>query len=45
MIIKPITLQIEKRVWDEFKSITPRSIKLNDALVDVIEIHIKRLKK
>jgi len=36
MKIKPITLEIEKELWDKFKNVTPRDITLNDAVVDLI---------
>ena len=35
--IKPITLEIEKRLWQEFKEVTPRTITLNDAIVMLIK--------
>ena len=35
--IKPITLEIEKELWDKFKEITPRTITLNDAIVMLIK--------
>jgi len=35
--IKPITLEIEKDLWEAFKRKIPRIIKLNDALVSLIE--------
>jgi len=41
-LIKPITLEIDKKIWERFKEITPRTIKLNDALVKLI---IKKLKE
>ena len=40
--IKPITLEIEKKTWDSFKLIIPRTITLNDAVVELIEKEIKK---
>lgn len=37
MLIKPITLEIEKPLWESFKDIIPRTITLNDAVVDLIK--------
>jgi len=37
MKIKPITLEIEDILWNEFKEITPRTITLNEALVGLIK--------
>ena len=36
-LIKPITLQIEQEVWQKFKSIVPRTIKLNEAVANLIK--------
>ena len=41
-LIKPITLEIEKEIWDIFKESIPRTITLNDAIVDLIEKEVKR---
>ena len=35
--IKPITLEIEKGVWERFKETVPRTTTLNDALVELIK--------
>ena len=35
--IKPITLEIEKEIWNKFKEKTPRTITLNDAIVELIK--------
>ena len=35
-IIKPITLKMKKGTWEVFKSITPRSTKLNEAILQLI---------
>lgn len=40
-IIKPITLEIEKEIWDKFKEIIPRTITLNQALVELIKKEIE----
>uniref|UniRef100_A0A6M3IDY9 Antitoxin n=1 Tax=viral metagenome TaxID=1070528 RepID=A0A6M3IDY9_9ZZZZ len=34
--IKPITLEIEKELWTKFKEMTPRTVRLNDAIVELI---------
>ena len=39
--IRPITLEIDKELWNKFKSITPRTITLNDKIVELIENEIK----
>jgi len=36
-LIKPITLEIEKKLWDEFKEKTPRTKTLNEAVVELIK--------
>ena len=36
-IITPITLRIQRKLWEQFKDKTPRSKKLNDAVVELIE--------
>ncbi len=33
---KPITLKMKKGTWEVFKQITPRGIKLNDAIMQLI---------
>jgi hypothetical protein len=33
---------IETKLWEEFKDKVPRSINLNDALVDLIKQEVKR---
>lgn len=40
--IKPITLEIEKSLWEKFKEVIPRIITLNDAIVELIENRIKK---
>ena len=36
-LIKPITLEVEDSLWNQFKGKIPRTITLNDALVDLIK--------
>ena len=43
--IKPLTLEIEKEIWDRFKEITPRTKTLNDAVVDLIKNYLLKVKK
>jgi len=38
--VRPLTLEINKDIWDQFKEITPRSITLNDAVVEIIKNYI-----
>jgi hypothetical protein len=40
--IKPLTLDIEKDLWEHFKEITPRTITLNDAIVELIKNKVKK---
>jgi len=40
--IKPITLEIEEDLWAKFKDLIPRSITLNDAIVNLIEKECKK---
>jgi len=35
--IKPITLEIEEKLWKKFKEKTLRTITLNNAIVDLIK--------
>jgi hypothetical protein len=35
--ISPITLKIDKEIWEKFKEKTPRTITLNDAIVELIK--------
>ncbi len=39
-IIAPITLKMKKGTWEIFKDFTPRNIKLNDAVVKLIQKYI-----
>ena len=36
-VIKPITLKMSKGLWETFKACIPRTKKLNDAVVDLIQ--------
>lgn len=36
-LVKPITLEINSELWNKFKDYTPRTIKLNDAVVALIK--------
>lgn len=40
--IKPITLEIDKEIWEKFKERTPRTITLNDAIVELIKKEVKK---
>lgn len=42
MKTKPITLEIEKETWEKLKEKTPRTIKLNDKLVSLIEKEVSQ---
>ena len=35
--IKPLTLEIDERLWKNFKHMIPRSVKLNDKIVQLIK--------
>ena len=35
--IKPITLEVDKDLWDKFKVMIPRTVTLNEAIVALIE--------
>lgn len=35
--IKPLTIEIDKEVWDQFKERVPRTITLNDKVVELIK--------
>ena len=39
--IKPITLEIDKDVWELFKEKTPRTITLNERVVELIKKDIE----
>lgn len=40
--INPITLEIEKEIWDKFKEQTPRTKTLNEAVVELIKKEITK---
>ena len=40
-LVKPITLEIDSEIWNKFKEKTPRTIKLNDAIVELIKKNVK----
>lgn len=42
MKIKPITLEIEKDIWEKFKERIPRSITLNDKVVELIKQFLQK---
>ena len=44
-MIKPITIELEKELWDNFKLITPRTITLNDAIIELIKRKVQNEKK
>ena len=41
-MIRPLTLEIEKELWEKFKEKVPRTKSLNDAVVELIKEEIKR---
>ena len=42
-IIRPLTLEIEKELWKKFKFGVPRTITLNDAVVELIKKSLEAL--
>jgi len=42
--VKPITLEIDDDLWNKFKESIPRTIKLNDAIVRLIEKKVTKKK-
>lgn len=36
-LVKKITLDVEDDLWEKFKLLVPRSVKLNDAIVRLIQ--------
>jgi len=40
--VKPITLEIDKELWEKFKNSIPRTKRLNDALIELIKKHLKK---
>lgn len=39
---KPITLEIDSELWTKFKMLVPRTIKLNDAVVELIRKEVNK---
>jgi len=39
--IKPLTIELDKSLWEKFKRIIPRTKTLNDAVVELIEKEVK----
>ena len=42
MLIKPITIEIESSIWQKFKESIPRTKRLNDAVVELIEREVTK---
>lgn len=42
--IKPLTLEIDKKVWEKYKLTVPRGKSLNQSIVDLIEEKLKKVK-
>lgn len=40
-IIRPITLEVDEETWQTFKERVPRTVKLNDKLVELVEREIQ----
>jgi hypothetical protein len=40
--IKPLTLEIDKELWDKFKEQTPRTITLNEAVIQLIKKEVSK---
>jgi len=40
--IKPLTIELDKDLWDKFKEQTPRTITLNEAIVNLISESTKK---
>lgn len=36
-LVKPITLEINRNLWEKFKDRVPRSTRLNDKIVELIK--------
>ncbi len=45
MKIKPITIEIDEKLWDDFKELIPRTITLNEAIISLIINKIAKEKK
>lgn len=44
-IVKPLTLEINFKTWEQYKQIVPRGTTLNQSVVELIEEKLKRNKK
>ena len=44
-IIKPITLEVDKKLWNAFKLIVPRNKTLNKAVIELIEKEVIKHEK
>ena len=42
--IKPLTLWIDKKLWESFKETVPRTITLNDAIIELIKRDLENKK-
>ena len=42
--LKPLTLEIDKELWEDFKRIIPRTITLNEAVVQLIKKEVEKKK-
>jgi len=40
--IKPLTLDINSKLWDKFKLFIPRTTTLNDAVVELIRKEVEK---
>jgi len=40
-MVRPITLEIDKELWEEFKAVTTKNKTLNDMLVCLIREYVK----
>lgn len=40
--IKPLTLEIDENLWKKFKDRVPRTVTLNEAVVELIEKEVKK---
>lgn len=43
-IIKPITVEIERELWERFKMTVTRDRTLNEAVVDLIKVKVEETK-
>lgn len=41
--IKPLTLEIDSELWKSFKEKTPRTITLNNKVVELIKEEVKKM--